>query len=99
MLKQDHAYILYEVLRCSNENKKDGDAPCKPKKVMHLADGSSEDLIPIETLVEEGKDLSLYVEDLKADSIDNFTRFKKIGMKIINSKIDFSDIHGLYAVR
>lgn len=44
---------------------------------MHLADGSSEDTFPIETLVEEGKDLSLYVEDLKADSIDNFTRFKK----------------------
>ena len=66
---------------------------------MKLADGSSDETFPIETLVEQGADLTLYKEDLEADSIDNWTRYKKIGMKIINQKIDFSDIHGEYAVR
>ena len=73
-------------MRCSNKNENDGDAPvtCKPKKVMKLADGSSDETFPIETLEEQGADLTLYKEDLEADSIDNWTRYKKIGMKIIN---------------
>lgn len=57
---------------------------------MKLADGSSEELFPIETLVAEGADHSLYKEDLEADSIDNFTRNKMIGLKIINQQIDFT---------
>ena len=84
ILKEDHAFFLYEVKRCSNKIKKDGDAPCKPKKVMKLKDGSSDEQFPIETLIEQGADLTLYKEDLKADSIDNFTRFKKVTLKIIN---------------
>ena len=99
ILKEDHAYILFEVKRCSNKNKKEGDALCKPKKVMRLKDGSSDEQFPIETLMEQGADLTLYKEDLKADSIDNFTRFKKATLKIINQKIDFNEIHGAYAVR
>jgi len=51
---------------------------------MKLADGSSDETFPIETLEEQGADLTLYKEDLEADSIDNWTRYKKIGMKIIN---------------
>ena len=51
---------------------------------MKLKDGSSDEQFPIETLVEQGADLTLYKEDLKADSIDNFTRFKKVTLKIIN---------------
>jgi hypothetical protein len=65
---------------------------------MKLRDGSSTEGVAIEKLIQDGADLSLYVEDLKADSIDNFTRKKKVTMKIINQKIDFTTF-GDYAVR
>jgi hypothetical protein len=35
---------------------------------------------------------------MSADSIDNFTRNKKVGFKIINQKIEFGNMEG-YAVR
>lgn len=98
MLKQDNAYIVFEVLVCNDASKKAGDPACKPKKIMKLADESSDELFPIETLIAEGKDLTLYEEDPDADSIDNFTKNKKIAMKIINQKIDFTTF-GDYAVR
>ena len=65
---------------------------------MKLADGSSEELTSYEQLVSEGADLDLYIEDLSADSIDNFVRHKKVAMKIINQKIEFGNMEG-YAVR
>jgi hypothetical protein len=65
---------------------------------MKLADGSSDELFPIEQLITDGADLDLYIEDLKADSIDNFTRYKKLAMKVINQKIEFNNF-GDYAVR
>jgi hypothetical protein len=46
----------------------------------------------------KSSDLRLYEEDLKADSIDNFVRNKKIAMKVINQKIDFT-VFFEYAVR
>ena len=98
VLKQDNAAIVYEVLVCNEASKKDGDPACKPKKIMKLADESTDELFPIETLIAEGKDLTLYEEDPDADSIDNFTKNKKIAMKIINQKIDFTTF-GDYAVR
>lgn len=78
------AYIYYEVMTCGPKSSKPDDPPCKPRKVMKLADGSSDERFPIETLIAEGKDLDLYKEDPNADSIDNFTKNKKIAMKIIN---------------
>ena len=51
ILKQDHAYIVYEVFFCqegSDATKYDGNPTCKPKKLMRLKDYSSEDVVPIE---------------------------------------------------
>ena len=45
VLQQDHAYILFEVLICSDATKKDGDTECKPKELMKIADGSSDELL------------------------------------------------------
>lgn len=98
VMKQDHAYVVYESWRCNEKSKLPGDPACKPKKLMALKDGSSEELFAIEKLLAEGADLSLYEEDLKADSIDNWTKLKVIGMKVINQKIDFTTF-GEYAVR
>jgi hypothetical protein len=81
---QDHAFISFEVYRCNDSTKKDGDPDCKPKKQMRLADGSSQEPVPIETLIKDGADLDKYIEDMEADSIDNFSRNKRVGMKVIN---------------
>jgi hypothetical protein len=83
-LKQDHAYIVYEVYRCSDKTKKTGDPECKPKKLMLLKDRSSTEPVAIEKLIADGADLRLYYEDTTADSIDNFTRKKLLAMKVIN---------------
>jgi hypothetical protein len=51
-LRQDHAYIVYEVFRCSDATKIAGDPQCKPKKLMQLKDGSSDDRVPIDQIKE-----------------------------------------------
>jgi hypothetical protein len=98
ILKQDHAYIVFESWRCSEKTKEEGDPDCKPESMMKLKvkDGSAS--VDIATLEADGTDLSLYEEDLEADSINNFVRFKKATMKIINQKIDFTTFDD-YAVR
>lgn len=98
ILKQDHAYIILETYRCSEKTAIEGDPPCKPKKLMVLKDGTSTEPVAIEKLIADGSDLDLYQEDMEADSIDNFTRNKKVGGKIINQKIDFTTFND-YAVR
>lgn len=98
VLKQDHAYITVEVWRCSDKTKEANDPPCKPERMMHLKDGSSTDLVDYATLVADGADLDLYVEDLEADTIDNFLRKKKATFKVLNQKIDFTTFDK-YAVR
>ena len=90
--------MIFEVLRCSDASKKDGDPECKPRKLMRLADGSSDELFTIEQLQNDGADLDMYEEDLNADTINNFVRNKKFAMKIINQKIMFEDF-GDYSVR
>jgi hypothetical protein len=96
--KESNAYLIYETFRCTEKTKQPGDPPCKPKQVMKLRDGTSTEGVAIEKLIEDGADLTLYEEDLKADSIDNFIRYKKIAMKIFNQKIDFTTFDD-YAVR
>jgi hypothetical protein len=98
ILKQDHAYIVFEVWRCSGKTKEAGDPVCKPERMMMLKDGTSTTSVDIATLKTDGSDLTLYEEDLDADSIDNWVRFKKASMKIINQKIDFTTFDD-YAVR
>ena len=100
ILKQDHAYIVFEVWRCNDKEKtkEDGDPVCKPERMMMLKDGKSPQSVDIATLKAEGADLRLYEEDLEADSIDNWVRFKKASMLILNQKIDFTTFDK-YAVR
>lgn len=97
-MKQDHAYIVIEVLRCNSDTKLTGYPDCKPLKMMKLKDGSSTESVAIEKLQADGADLNLYDEDEKGDSIATFCRLKKIAMKIINQKIDFTTFNE-YAVR
>lgn len=84
VLKQDHALLIFEITRCTDATREEGDPECKPRKLMKLADGSSDELVSIEKLTSDGADIELYVEDLKADSIDNFVRNKKVAFKVIN---------------
>ena len=85
--EEDHALMIIEVNRCSDATKGEGDPDCKPRKLMKLADGSSPNTVSYEKLKSDGANLDLYIEDLTADSIDNFVRNKKVAMKIINQKI------------
>ena len=87
--EEDHALMIMEVNRCSDSTKEEGDPECKPRKLMKLTDGSSPDLISYDKLKNDGSNLDLYIEDLTADSIDNFVRNKKVAMKVINQKIEF----------
>ena len=98
VLEQDHAYIVYEVWRCNEETREVGDPVCKPERMMKPKADSSSESEDIATLKADGKNLNDYVEDLEADSIDNWVRFKKASMKIINQKIDFTTF-AEYAVR
>ena len=100
VLKQDHAYLIFETWRCHDTIRVAGDPVCKPNKMMYLKDGTSTASVAIETLVANGADLSLYDEDMedKNASIDNWVRYKKIALKIINQKIDFTTFNE-YAVR
>ena len=100
VLKQDHAYIVYEVWRCNDVvgTKDDGDPECAPERMMLLKDRSTDVSVDIKTLVDQGADLRLYEEDLEADTIDNWVRYKKAALVIINQKIDFTTF-SQYAVR
>jgi hypothetical protein len=90
IMKQDHAYIVFEVWRCNDDTKEAGYPICKPDKMMMLKDGTSTESIDIATLIANGANLELYEDDLEADTIDNWVRLKKASMKIINQKIDFT---------
>jgi hypothetical protein len=98
ILKQEHAYIIFEVWRCNEKTKEAGDPVCKPERMMTLKDGTSTESVDIATLKASGANLKLYEEDLEADSIDNWLRYKKASMLIINQKIDFTTF-AEYAVR
>jgi hypothetical protein len=87
-LKQEHAYIIYEVWRCNEATKKAGDPACKPERMMHLKNDPAAPRVDWKDIPEADRDL--YEEDLKADSIDNWMRYKKISLKVLNQKIDFS---------
>jgi hypothetical protein len=89
ILKQDHAYIVFEILRCGVTTMEPRDPVCKPERMMILKDGSTTDSVDIATLIADGANLRLYEEDLEADSIDNWVRLKRASMKIINQKINF----------
>lgn len=98
VMKQDHAYTVFEVWRCNESTKEEGDPACKPSRMMMLKDGSSTESVDIATLIADGSNLKLYEEDLEADTIDNWVRLKKASMKIVNQKIDFKTFEE-YAVR
>jgi hypothetical protein len=66
--------------------------------MMILKNSTNTGSVDIATLKAEGADLMLYEEDLKADSIDNWVRYKKVFIRIINQKIDFTTFN-YYAVR
>jgi hypothetical protein len=92
--KEDHAYITFEVLRCSEDTKIDETKPegghpeCKPERMMKLNSDPTAPSVDYSTIAEA--DLINYDEDLEADTIDNWLRFKVAAMKIINQKIDFA---------
>ena len=92
--KQDHAYITYEIFRCSEdtkieETKPEGGYPeCKPERMMKLKSDLTAPSVDYNTIAKE--DLINYEEDLEADTIDNWLRYKVAAMKIINQKIDFT---------
>lgn len=88
MLKQDHAYILYEILRCNEDSKIDETKPeggypeCKPERMMRLKTDLTTDPVDFKDIA--AADLPLYEEDLEADTIDNWLRYKVAAMKVLN---------------
>jgi hypothetical protein len=87
-LKQEHAYIIYEVWRCNENTKKADDPACKPQRMMHLKSDPTAERVDWATIAEADRDL--YEEDETADSIDTWMRKKRIGLKVLNQKIDFT---------
>jgi hypothetical protein len=57
ILKQDHAYIVFEIWRCNDGTKEAEDPVCKPERMMKLKDGTSTDSIDIATLIADAADL------------------------------------------
>lgn len=94
ILSQDHAYIVFEILRCSDDSKNDETKPaggwpeCKPERMMRLKSDLTAPAVDYKDITKA--DLSKYIEDLEADTIDNWLRYKLAAMKIINQKIDFN---------
>ena len=92
--KEDHAYITFEVFRCSEDTKIDETKPeggypeCKPERMMKLKSDLTAPSVNYNTIAQA--DLINYEEDLEADTIDNWLRYKVAAMKIINQKIDFT---------